>query len=172
MIRKTLNLKQREFCRLVVQGLTQTDAYVQAFGTKNRSSASTCSSMLMIMPLVQDGIKQYQEELAQIVALANQATANNIADGSIASATERMKILTKIIRGEMIIVQEALFEGIAYPYVTKPTFSEIKAAINELNRMDGSHKPIEANVRVIQEQPLFPDANIINIDNPPLLHMK
>jgi hypothetical protein len=158
---KPLIKAHKEFCRQISLGLSQTEAYMVVYPNCNRSSANVAASTLMTRQDIREGVAFFQQQLKEIVFKAGQEVA---VEGTIASAVERMQILTKIARGEMVVVQQAVFEGQAISYVTKPSFGDIKAAINELNKMDGSHKPIELDVTVVKEQPLFPAEEILNID--------
>lgn len=57
-----LNEKQKLFCVFYVQTFNATQAYLKAYGGKNRESAQSCSSKLLLNPMIQAEIKKLQEE--------------------------------------------------------------------------------------------------------------
>jgi len=73
------------------------------------------------------------------------------------SVAERIDLLVKMAKGEIDIEQEvATKEGIV-TLTVKASHSDRRAAIAELNKMDGSYAATKQELTVKQEQPLFPD---------------
>ena len=82
-----LTQKQEKFIQGILQGMTQAQAYRSAYETENMSDASVYSeaSRLVRKAAVRQRLEQLQEELE---------------GEGIASARERLELLTQIIRGE------------------------------------------------------------------------
>lgn len=59
----------------------------------------------------------------------------------IADVTERKEILTKIIRGQIPLTKPMIVKGRIRHIKTVPDWADRKAAIAELNKMDGSYAP-------------------------------
>ena len=144
-----LTEKQKEFCKLFVSGKNATDSYSIAFTIAKQGTSKAASSRLLKTDKIKSYISELQQENKKIVAMANEKAAQDIADGSIADAAERMQMLTKILRGELSIEEEVSTpSGIV-------TFGERRAAIAELNKMGGDYAPAKSEVKVVGEQPLF-----------------
>lgn len=86
----------------------------------------------------QDAIKKKLQEIDEAAAIEARKL-------DVMTSYERMQMLTKIARGQIIITRtipenenDPVFENII-----KPDSIDIKAAIAELNKMDGSYTPIK-----------------------------
>lgn len=95
--------------------------------------------------------KQKIKEKAENDALYE--TTKDLETRRILNRNERMEILSKIALGEIIVPEDELkYDPKTKKFVptkryNKPPSSEaIKAAINELNKMDGNHAPVETNL--------------------------
>ena len=152
-----LTEKQIEFCKLIVTNKNGLDAYSIAFNTTNDGTAKAASSRLLKREDIKSYISELQAENKKIVDMANDKAAQDLADGSIANAAERMQILTQIMRGELTIDEEIITMTGRQTLTVEPSFSDRKSAIAELNKMDGSYAATKTDITVKQEQPLFPD---------------
>ena len=107
-----LTEKQKEFCKLFVSGKNATDSYSIAFTIAKQGTSKAASSRLLKTDKIKSYISELQSENKKIVAMANEKAAQDIADGSIADAAERMQMLTKILRGELSIASAGIL-GVA-----------------------------------------------------------
>ena len=152
-----LTEKQKEFCKLFVGGKNATDAYSIAFATTNQGTSKAASSRLLKSDKIKSYISELQAENKKIVDMANDKAAQDIADGSIATATERMQILTKIMRGEIPLIKPMVVDKQLVDIEVVPDYSDRRAAIAELNKMAGDYAPAKQEIKLTGEQPLFPD---------------
>lgn len=66
---------------------------------------------------------------------------------------ERMEILTKIARQELLFEKEVPSKGGAMLLNAIPDYTDIKAAIAELNKMDGEYAPIRKDITTEDKSP-------------------
>ena len=59
---------------------------------------------------------------------------------------ERMEILTQIARGEIPLNKHIVCDGIIQERETLPAWGDRRAAIAELNKMDGEYAPIKKDI--------------------------
>jgi len=59
---------------------------------------------------------------------------------------ERMEILTQIAKGEIPLVKHIVFDGAIQEVDVVPAWADRKAAIAELNKMDGEYAPIRKDI--------------------------
>ena len=147
-----LTEKQREFCKLYVSANNATDAYAIAFKTTNLKTSAAAASRLLKRDEIQNFISEVQAENRRLVDKANEQAANDLAEGSIANSKERMQILTKIMRGKISIKQEAATKDGVVTLLVKPSHSDRRAAIAELNKMDGSYAPAESKISLTDQR--------------------
>lgn len=150
--------KQIEFCKEYVMGKDASHSYSIAFRKDNNATTRAAASRLLKSKEIQSYILELQANNKKIVDLANDKAAEIIVEGSIADVNERMVILTKIMRGEIPLIKPMVCDGMIEEIPIVPDWSERRAAIAELNKMDGSYAPMKSEVKEIKEQPLFPDA--------------
>lgn len=65
---------------------------------------------------------------------------------AILSKHERMEILTQIAKGEIPLVKHIVCEGVIQEVKVVPAWADRKAAIAELNKMDGEYAPIKKDI--------------------------
>ena len=147
-----LTEKQREYCKLYVSANNATDAYSLAFKTANLKTSAAAASRLLKRDEIQRFISEVQAENRRLVDKANEQAANDLAEGSIANSKERMQILTKIMRGKISIKQEAATKDGVVTLLVKPSHSDRRAAIAELNKMDGSYAPAESKISLTDQR--------------------
>lgn len=59
---------------------------------------------------------------------------------------ERMEILTQIAKGEIPLVKHIVCDGVIQEVDVVPAWADRKAAIAELNKMDGEYAPIKKDI--------------------------
>ena len=86
--------------------------------------------------------KEAQKEIAHLIAEGiKQQTKSRILD-----KYERMEILSQIARGEILVSKPMVCDGVIEHPAVEPDWQSRKAAINELNKMDGSHEPTRKDI--------------------------
>jgi hypothetical protein len=80
-----------------------------------------------------------------------------IAQMNIMTSIERMEFLTKMAKGELKVKQPFVIGGKIMEYPSEPTFAERRAAIAELNKMDGSYAAQKQDVTI--HSPMIIDWN-------------
>jgi len=152
-----LSEKMVEFCRLYASGKMPSEAYSVAFKNDKIATCGVNSNKLLKRSDIQEQIAKFQALNKSLVDAANEIAIKDIAEGSIADAKERMQILTQIIRGEIPLNKPMVVDKQIVEISTVPDWSDRRAAIAELNKMDGSYAATKTDITVKQEQPLFPD---------------
>ena len=142
-----LTIKQIEFCKRVADSKSASEAYRQAFKSTSASTCKVNGSKLLKRADIKAKIKEFQKVNKRIVDKAVDKAAENLATGEIADKVERMKELTRIMRGQTKIRNDKFFydgktgEVISQEVEEFPTHQARIAAIKELNEMDGGHAP-------------------------------
>lgn len=122
-----LNEKQREFCRLIVSGISQRKAYAQAFGCQE-STAGQSATKLMKKAYIQEEISRLKaKERSRMLDRERKRD-----DRAIGSKLDRMELLW----------------GMACDSKDAGNVNEAVNCVRELNRMDGAYEQAEANVQV------------------------
>lgn len=121
-----LTPKQEAFVNAIIEGKSQADAYRSAYSTKNMSNNAIYreASLLMSHPNIAQRVQELRDQIA--------------AD-SIMSATERLKLLTRIARGEepekvVRFVNDEMVE-----YEVPACLKARREAIDIMNRMTGEY---------------------------------
>lgn len=140
--------KQLEFCKQVSLGKSGSEAYAIAFKSKNEGSSKVSASRLLKSQEIKDEIKRLQEENRAIALATKTEAAKQLAPNSIANVAERMQVLTKIMRGELKIIKQDVFQGMVTDVEVEPDFSDRKAAIAELNKMGGDYAPTKTDISI------------------------
>lgn len=86
--------------------------------------------------------KKYKEflEIAEPVIRAKEIEAMaEVAASGILSKIERQKILTQIALGEIPLTKYVVADGVIHDMPVVPSWNDRKAAIAELNKMDGAY---------------------------------
>lgn len=134
-----LQSKHIEFVQLVAKGLQQDEAYRLTIGNKDTTSGSARAQGSKLAKKYADLIAQEREKLKAIVEEAQSNRVAEIAKMNIMTAAERMEFLSKMANGEIKVKQPFVIGGKIMEYPSEPTFAERRAAIAELNKMDGSY---------------------------------
>lgn len=139
-----LNIKQEKFIQNIVNGMTQRQAYKDAYKVKYRDDViDRRASELFNKSEVQG---RYQTLLQKLE------------DDSIMNAKDRMKWLTKVINGD---IKHTSYDGNGNSYENEAYISDKMKAIDILNKMDGEYvnklelsnnqeKPFEVKITVVK----------------------
>lgn len=123
--REMLNAKEKMFCRLVaVEGLSHTEACVQAYGVKRNSGATMAGRLMKRVEVV--------EEVERLTKRKNERLERR---------AECVGVWTKLQRMEQL-------QGWAKEAVQEGRFGDAIRAVAEMNKMDGSYEPEKVEVGV------------------------
>lgn len=86
--------------------------------------------------------KELQQVAKQAADRVYIASAENAAKEAIMSKIERQQILTQIARGEIKLIKPIVIDKEIEEFEIVPDWMDRKAAIAELNKMDGDYAPI------------------------------
>ena len=145
--------KHSEFIRLVANGESQVTAYKVTCGNNAVTSNVAKVKGSQLAKKYADLIAQEREKLKAIVEEAQSNRVAEIAQMNIMTSVERMEFLTKMAKGEVKVKQPFVIGGKIMEYPSEPTFAERRAAIAELNKMDGSYAPTESKVKLDDNRP-------------------
>ena len=129
-----LTVKQEKFIQNIVTGMTQRDAYKDAYNTKCMSDNAIDreASLLMRNPKV----AQRHKELVDMAAKS-----------SIMTAQERLEFLTRVINGEEKEKAYQICDGESFEYERQAELNTKLKAIDLMNKMQGEYvQKIEADV--------------------------
>lgn len=125
-----LNVKQEKFVQGIINGLSQRQAYKEAFGSEYDDNAIDINASKLFNSAK---VKLRYEELLQ-----------ELEDKSIMSAKERMKWLSDVVRGN---IKHISYSGNGEEYENEAYISDKLRAIDTLNKMSGEYTTkIDANV--------------------------
>jgi len=147
-----ISSKHIEFINLVASGISQTDAYKVTCGNKAVTSSVAKVKGSQLAKKYADLIAQERERLRKVVEAANDSKVSEIAQMNIMGKAERMELLTKMAKGEMKIKTPVVIAGKIMEYPAEPTASDRRAAIAELNKMDGSYAPAESKISLTDQR--------------------
>ena len=133
--------KHTEFIRLVANGTNQSEAYRATVGNPKATISACKAKASQLAKKYADLIAQEREKLKVIVEEAQSNRVAEIAQMNIMTSAERMEFLSKMAKGEVKVKQPFVIGGKIMEYPSEPTFAERRAAIAELNKMDGSYAP-------------------------------
>lgn len=133
--------KHTEFIRLVANGTNQSEAYRATVGNPKATISACKAKASQLAKKYADLIAQEREKLKAIVEEAQSNRVAEIAQMNIMTSAERMEFLSKMAKGEVKVKQPFVIGGKIMEYPSEPTFAERRAAIAELNKMDGSYAP-------------------------------
>lgn len=131
-----LNIKQEKFIQNIIKGMSQREAYKDAYNAKYKDKAiDEKACVLFNSAKVQKRYKELKEQLE---------------DETIMSAKERMKWLTEVVKG---IQTNTTYGENGQAYENEAYISDKMKAIDLLNKMDGQYiQKVEAdldfNIRV------------------------
>lgn len=125
-----LNVKQEKFVQGIINGLSQRQAYKEAFGSEYDDNAIDINASKLFNSAK---VKLRYEELLQ-----------ELEDKSIMSAKERMKWLSDVVRGN---IKHISYSGNGEEYENEAYISDKLRAIDTLNKMSGEYTTkVDANV--------------------------
>lgn len=116
---------------------------------------------------VDEAEKEYKGVANLILGKVSERKAEALGEAAkmdILSIAERQKILSDIAQGNVTITKPMMFMGAIIQAEVMPDFSDRKAAIAELNKMDGSYSPTKTDITSGGENLKAPTFNII-LDN-------
>jgi hypothetical protein len=148
-----ISAKHTEFIRLVANGTNQSEAYRATVGNPKATLSSVKSKASQLAKKYADLIDKERDVLKVIVEEAQNNRVAEIAQMNIMTSVERMEFLTKMAKGEVKVKQPFVIGGKIMEYPSEPTFAERRAAIAELNKMDGSYAPTESKVKLDDNRP-------------------
>ena len=146
-----LNTKQEQFIQNIVKGMSQREAYKDAYNAKYKDEAiDNKASALFNKGEVQVRYKELMEEVKK-----------EITETTIMTAKERMIWLTNVINGnvkEIVAVQKTNCKTGETEMIETEFPSQLKtklAALDTLNKMDGQYTTkLEGNIGVSYEEAL------------------
>jgi len=147
-----LPFKHIEFVQLIAKGVQQEEAYRLTIGNKHTTSGSARAQGSKLCKKYAVLINEERERLRKVVEAANDSKVSEIAQMNIMGKAERMELLTKMAKGEMKIKTPVVIAGKIMEYPAEPTASDRRAAIAELNKMDGSYAPAESKISLTDQR--------------------
>ena len=129
-----LTAKQEKFVQNIIEGMSQADAYRNSYSTNRMSDKSITeeASKLMANPNIATRVKELRDRLA---------------DESIMTAKERLKYLTRVIKGIETEKKVEWDEGRAVTCEEPASIKTRLSAIDIMNKMQGEYvQKVEANV--------------------------
>lgn len=85
-------------------------------------------------------------EIQQNLDSALKDSAENRMRLGILSKLERMKILSDIAQGEIVLTKYIVADGVIQERDVVPDYNDRKGAIAELNKMDGDYAPVKKDI--------------------------
>lgn len=133
-----LNIKQEKFIQNIIKGMSQREAYKDAYNAKYKDKAiDEKACVLFNSEKVQKRYKELKEQLE---------------DETIMSAKERMKWLTEVVKG---IQTNTTYGENGQEYENEAYISDKMKAIDIMNKMTGEYTTnIKGNVSLSYEQAL------------------
>lgn len=131
-----LTVKQEKFIQNIIKGMSQREAYKDAYDAENMSDAviDTEACLLMKNPKV---AKRY-EELIEAMAKP-----------TIMTAQERLEYLTEVIKGIQGEKVVEVVDGEVMEYTVQTSIKNRLSAIDIMNKMQGEYvTKVEGNVSV------------------------
>lgn len=131
--------RQEQFVNLVVQGVSQRDAFRTCYHNKMTDAQVDCEASAMI-----NGTGKYKQnpKIHQRYLELHEKAVKEAEEKSIAKAAEMQKVLTNIIRQQLeeeVIVVENIgdFMSEAKKYTKTASIKDIISAVNTLAKMQG-----------------------------------
>ena len=126
----TLNIKQEKFVQYIINGLSQRQAYKEAYGVEYDDNAIDINASKLFNSTK---VKLRYEQLVQ-----------ELEDKSIMTAKERMKWLTDVVKGN---IKQTSYNGNGETFENEAYISDKLKAIDTLNKMSGEYTTkVDANV--------------------------
>ena len=131
-----LTAKQEQFCRNIINGMSQADAYRNAYDAENMADGSIYreASLLVRDPNVSQRINELREQMAK---------------STIMSAQERLEFLTEIIKGLKGEVTVQVVDGETVEVELPTSLKNKLSAIDIMNKMQGEYvTKLEGNIGI------------------------
>lgn len=134
------HIQQIEFCKDLIKKEVQSIEIASILVNKWQTLSERTAHRR-----IKDAKAQIKEEQAQIRAKVIEGVAGEIEarKWQIMNAMERKHILTQIARGELEVTKSVPNGKTIDHIITTPDYNDRKAAIAELNKMDGDYAPIK-----------------------------
>ena len=129
-----LTAKQEKFVHNIIDGMSQADAYRNAYPNQNMSDKTIweCASKLLKNPKVSTRLKELRDQMAK---------------PTIMSAQERLEYLTRVIKGEELERTFDWSDGEKVVVDMPPTIRTRLNALDIMNKMQGEYvQKVEAEV--------------------------
>lgn len=131
-----------KFVQLIVQGLTQVEAYRTSIGDKNTSLSTAEAKASNLVKKYATLIQQERDKLNEAVSIKVIDKLSNLEVKKVLSVIERKHILSEIATGEVKIKKFIVCDGIIEERDAVPDSTDRKNAIAEFNKMEGAYTPI------------------------------
>ena len=133
-----LNAKQEKFVQNLIKGMSQREAYKDAYNAKYKDEAIDSKACVLF------NTEKVQERYNELLDKA--------ADKAIMSAKQRMKWLSDVVNGN---VKHTSYDGNGNAYENEAYISDKLKAIDTLNKMTGVYTTkIEGNIGLSYEEAL------------------
>lgn len=140
-----LNMRQEKFVQNLIKGMSQREAYKDAYDAKYKDEAiDSKASVLFNSEKVQIRYNELMEEIKK-----------EITESTIMTATERMIWLSEVVKG-IRTEKEAIFtDGDVVVKDVEANLSTKIKALDTLNKMDGQYTTkLEGNIGISYEEAL------------------
>ena len=131
-----LTAKQEQFAKNIVEGMSQADAYRNAYPNQNMSDKTIweCASKLLKNPKVSTRVAELRDKMAK---------------PTIMSAQERLEFLTEIIKGLKGEVSVQVIDGETVEVELPTSLKNKLSAIDIMNKMQGEYvTKLEGNIGI------------------------
>lgn len=137
-----LNVKQEKFVQNLINGMSQREAYKDAYNAKYKNEAIDSKACALFNT---DKVQERYNELL-----------DKAADKAIMSSKQRMKWLSDVINGK---VKRTTYDENGNSYENEAYISDKLKALDTLNKMTGEYtqkvevgteKPFEVNIKVVE----------------------
>lgn len=131
-----LTAKQEQFAQNIVKGMSQADAYRNAYPNQNMSDKTIweCASKLLKNPKVSTRVAELRDKIAK---------------PTIMSAQERLEFLTEIIKGLKGEVTVQVVDGETVEVELPTSLKNKLSAIDIMNKMQGEYvTKLEGNIGI------------------------
>lgn len=141
-----ISQKHKDFIRLVAEGSEQDKAYKLTVGNNKVTSATARVKGSQLAKKYADLIQLEKEKLSKVVEEARNSKVAEIEEKSLMSKIERIELLNKMAKGELEVETVFIVGGKPIKLKTKPTQTDVRAAIAEINKMCGDYAPQKTDI--------------------------
>jgi len=140
------NKNHHKFIQLVAEGEQLKNAYSLSYPNKNLTKGTIAVESSKLAKLYAKEIELEKKKVSDIIEASQKKTIAKIEEKRIMTIAERMEWLSKVALGEIRVKQPFVIAGKIMEYPAEPSINDRKAAIAELNKMDGSYTPIKQDI--------------------------